>query len=194
MNENVHILIDYLGFPRGQLKKPVNSLKISSFNNRKQVESRYVDNNQTKRQAEYYRYVRVMVTCSNYGFKRFSLNRFDEHVRLQGNFCYQESERLTCLCQTIGHRLVTAIANMGNARQERTAIAEFLDDSDIKCLLQDASRSLEGLERHARWLNENRFVMYVRARKRSGRGETPVGSVIDQQFLTFCVPPSRISR
>lgn len=51
---------------------------------------------------------------------------------------------------------------MGNAQQERNAIAKFLDDSDIKDLLQDARQSMEMLEQHARWLIEDRFVMYAR--------------------------------
>jgi len=65
------------------------------------------------------------------------------------------------LSQTAGNRLVTAIADMGNVQQERNAISKFLDDSDIKNLLQDARQSMEILEQHARWLNEDRFVMYV---------------------------------
>jgi len=77
-------------------------------------------------------------------------------------FLYKESERLTYLSQTAGNRLVTAIADMGNVQQERNAISKFLDDSDIKNLLQDARQSMEILVQHARWLNENRFVMYVR--------------------------------
>lgn len=76
-------------------------------------------------------------------------------------FFYKESERLTCLSQTAGNLLVTAIADMGNVQQERNAISKFLDDSDIKNLLQDARQSMEILEQHARWLNEDRFVMYV---------------------------------
>jgi len=76
-------------------------------------------------------------------------------------FSYKESERLTCLSQTAGNRLVTAIADMGNVQQERNAISKFLDDSDIKNLLQEARQSMEILEQHARWLNEDRFVMYV---------------------------------
>lgn len=52
---------------------------------------------------------------------------------------------------------------MGNAQQERNAISKFLDDSDLKNLLQDARLSMEMLEQHARWLNEDRFVMYARS-------------------------------
>lgn len=66
------------------------------------------------------------------------------------------------MSQTAGNRLVTAIAEMGNVQQERNAISKFLDDSDIKNLLQDARQSMEILEQHARWLNEDRFVMYVK--------------------------------
>lgn len=76
-------------------------------------------------------------------------------------FLYKESERLTYLSQTAGNRLVTAIADMGNVQQERNAICKFLDDSDIKNLLQDARQSMEILVQNAHWLNENRFVMYV---------------------------------
>jgi len=53
------------------------------------------------------------------------------------------------------------MANVGNAQHERNAISKFLDDSDIKNLLQDARQSMEALEHNARRLNENRFVMYV---------------------------------
>jgi len=74
---------------------------------------------------------------------------------------FQMSEKLTRLCQTAGNRLVTAIADMGNAQQERNAIAKFLDDSDIKNVLRDARQSMEALEQRARCLNEDRFVMYV---------------------------------
>lgn len=56
---------------------------------------------------------------------------------------------------------MTAIADMGNVQQERNAICKFLDDSDIKNLLQDARQSMEILVQNAHWLNENRFVMYV---------------------------------
>lgn len=55
---------------------------------------------------------------------------------------------------------MTAIADMGKVEHERNAISKFLDDSDIKNLLQDARHSMEILEQHARWLNEDRFVMY----------------------------------
>ncbi|XP_060877232.1 puratrophin-1-like isoform X2 [Metopolophium dirhodum] len=81
------------------------------------------------------------------------------HSQLEWIDFYKESERLTCLSQTAGNRLVTAIAEMGNVQQERNAISKFLDDSDIKNLLQDARQSMEILEQHARWLNEDRFVM-----------------------------------
>ncbi|KAE9534884.1 hypothetical protein AGLY_008176, partial [Aphis glycines] len=81
------------------------------------------------------------------------------HTQLEWIDFYKESERLTYLSQTAGNRLVTAIADMGNVQQERNAISKFLDDSDIKNLLQDARQSMEILEQHARWLNENRFVM-----------------------------------
>lgn len=50
---------------------------------------------------------------------------------------------------------------MGKAQNERNAISKFLDDSNIKNLLQDARQSMEILEQHARWLNEDRFVMYA---------------------------------
>jgi len=65
------------------------------------------------------------------------------------------------LCQTIVSRLVAAIADMGDAQYERNAISKFLDDSGIKNLLQDARQSMDTLDQHARWLNEDRFVMYV---------------------------------
>ncbi|XP_025409795.1 rho guanine nucleotide exchange factor 40-like isoform X2 [Sipha flava] len=81
------------------------------------------------------------------------------HSQLEWIDFYKESERLTCLCQTAGNRLVTAVTDIGNAPQERNAISKFLDDSDIKNLLQDARQSMEMLEQHARWLNEDRFVM-----------------------------------
>lgn len=69
---------------------------------------------------------------------------------------------LTHLCRTAGDRLVTAMADVGNAQQERTAITKFLDDSDIKNLLQNARQSAETVEQHARLLNDDRFVMYAR--------------------------------
>ncbi|XP_060843323.1 puratrophin-1-like isoform X1 [Rhopalosiphum padi] len=81
------------------------------------------------------------------------------HSQLEWIDFYKESERLTYLSQTAGNRLVTAIADMGNVQQERNAISKFLDDSDIKNLLQDARQSMEILVQHARWLNEDRFVM-----------------------------------
>lgn len=71
------------------------------------------------------------------------------------------SERLTRLCQTAGNRLVAAVADVGNAQQERNAIAKFLDDPDIKNVLRDARQCMEALEQRARCLNEDRFVMYV---------------------------------
>lgn len=91
------------------------------------------------------------------------------------------------LCQIAGNRLVTAIAHVGNAQQERNAISKFLDDSDIKNLLQDARQSMEVLEQHARCLNEDRFVMYVCVCLKTNRINTLYFPIINRMFFFFMI-------
>ncbi|XP_050423665.1 rho guanine nucleotide exchange factor 40-like isoform X2 [Adelges cooleyi] len=82
-----------------------------------------------------------------------------EHNQLEWVNFYKEYERLTYSCQVIGNRLVAALTYIGDDQQERTAISKFLDDNETKNVLRDARRSMEVLEQHSRWLNDDRFVM-----------------------------------
>ncbi|XP_050525448.1 puratrophin-1-like isoform X2 [Daktulosphaira vitifoliae] len=125
----------------------------------------------TKRHAEGNRLKHSQIRCYAVNSYNDLLNFFEDNQiptccggpytqnQLEWIDFYKELERLSYLCQVIGNRLITAFAYIGEDPQERSAITKFLDDNDIKNLLQDARQSMDVLQQHSRWLNEDRFVM-----------------------------------